>query len=87
MSNRKGYPDPVARNCTSTRNQHIIMFKKTVIKVWSGIYKLSGPTGLMRLAFDTGLGAKNPQGFGMIEKWQPRSESPDRQNRRADREV
>ncbi|OYD17186.1 CRISPR-associated endoribonuclease Cas6 [candidate division WOR-3 bacterium JGI_Cruoil_03_51_56] len=54
----------------SARNQHIIMFKTTVIKAWSGIYKLTGPTGLLRLAFDTGLGAKNPQGFGMIEKWQ-----------------
>jgi len=52
----------------SARDQHIVMFKNTVVKAWSGIYELKGPPDLLRLAFDCGLGAKNSQGFGMIEK-------------------
>ena len=51
----------------STKDQHIVLFKNTVIKAWSGIYELTGPPDLLRLAFDCGLGAKNSQGFGMIE--------------------
>ena len=43
------------------------MFKNTVVKAWSGIYERTGPPDLLRLAFDCGLGAKNSQGFGMIE--------------------
>jgi CRISPR-associated endoribonuclease Cas6 len=53
----------------SNRNEHIIFFKGTVIKAWSGIYKMDGPTEYLQVAFDTGLGAKNSQGFGMIEKY------------------
>lgn len=39
----------------------------TVIKGWMGIYKLKGSPELIHLAYDAGLGAKNPQGFGMFE--------------------
>jgi len=53
----------------SKRNLHIIFYKKTVIKAWSGIYILRGSASLIRIAFDCGLGAKNSQGFGMIEKY------------------
>jgi CRISPR-associated endoribonuclease Cas6 len=52
----------------STKDQHVVYFKDTVIKAWSGIYELKAPPDLLRLAFDCGLGAKNSQGFGMIEK-------------------
>jgi len=53
----------------SKRNEHIIFYKETVIKAWSGIYRLKGSIELIKLAFDCGLGAKNSQGFGMIEQW------------------
>ena len=53
----------------SKRNEHIILFKGTVIKAWSGIYQLDGASELLQIAFDTGLGSKNSQGFGMIEKY------------------
>lgn len=53
----------------SKRNEHIIMYKGTVIKAWSGIYRLEGSPELIKVAFDCGLGAKNSQGFGMIEKY------------------
>ncbi|RLE01952.1 MAG: CRISPR-associated endoribonuclease Cas6 [Candidatus Aminicenantes bacterium] len=54
----------------SKRNEHIINFKGTVIKAWSGIYELDAPQEFLLTAFDTGLGAKNSQGFGMIEKYE-----------------
>ncbi len=55
----------------SNRNHHVICFKDTVVKAWSGLYKIEGSDELMRIAFDCGLGAKNSQGFGMIEKYVP----------------
>jgi len=39
----------------------------TIIKGWMGLYKLEGVPELIRLGYDTGLGSKNPQGFGMFE--------------------
>lgn len=44
----------------------------TIIKGWMGVYKLEGNPELIRLAYDVGLGAKNPQGFGMFEVLQER---------------
>jgi len=52
----------------TSRDSHIIIYRGIVVKAWSGIYELKGPPDLLRLAFDCGLGAKNSQGFGMIEK-------------------
>lgn len=52
----------------SNRNEHIVMYKGTVIKAWSGIYRLEGSAELIKVAFDCGLGAKNSQGFGMVDK-------------------
>ncbi len=51
----------------SNRNMHVLFYKDTVIKAWSGIYRLKGSKELIKTAYDTGLGAKNSQGFGMIE--------------------
>jgi len=39
----------------------------TLIKGWMGHYQLQGNPELISLAYDTGLGSKNPQGFGMFE--------------------
>lgn len=55
------------------KNEHIIIYKGTVIKAWSGIYRLTAPKELLAIAFDCGLGAKNSQGFGMIEKYMPKA--------------
>ena len=51
----------------SQRNHHILLYKGTVIKAWSGIYRIKGSKELIKIAYDTGLGSKNSQGFGMIE--------------------
>jgi len=54
----------------STKNEHIINYKGTIIKAWSGIYEIDGSEELLQVAFDAGLGSKNSQGFGMIEKYE-----------------
>jgi len=51
----------------SKRNEAIVLFKGTVIKGWTGLYELYLPEAYFSLAYDAGLGAKNPQGFGMVE--------------------
>lgn len=44
-----------------------VYYDDFVIKGWLGQYILSGTPELLDIAYDTGLGAKNPQGFGMVE--------------------
>lgn len=55
----------------SRRDEHIVKFKGTVIKAWTGIYELDLPAEYLEMAYDAGLGAKNSQGFGCIALWQP----------------
>lgn len=57
----------------SPRDEHIVKYKGTVIKAWTGVYELDLPLKLLELAFDAGLGAKNSQGFWCIGVWQPSS--------------
>ena len=45
----------------------IILYKGTVVGGWMGYFLLSGPKSLIMTAYETGLGAKNSQGFGMFE--------------------
>nr|MDO8082524.1 CRISPR-associated endoribonuclease Cas6 [Candidatus Freyarchaeota archaeon] len=47
--------------------ESIVFYRGTVIKAWSGEYVLKGSRELMRTVYETGLGSKNPQGFGMFE--------------------
>lgn len=42
----------------------ITRYKDTIIKGWLGEYHLSGDPGLLQVALDAGLGAKNSQGYG-----------------------
>jgi len=39
----------------------------TLIKAWLGTYRIRGDPKLISLAYDSGLGSKNSQGFGMFE--------------------
>lgn len=48
-------------------DRRINRFKGTVIIGYTGEYALELPQALFELAYDTGLGSKNSQGFGMIE--------------------
>ncbi|MEA4884839.1 MAG: CRISPR-associated endoribonuclease Cas6 [Clostridia bacterium] len=45
----------------------IIDYKGTVIKGYSGRLGLQGPSVLLQMALDAGLGSKNSQGFGCLE--------------------
>lgn len=45
----------------------IISFKGNPVKAWAGIYWLVGNPELIRVAYHTGLGSKNSQGFGCFE--------------------
>ena len=56
----------------SAKDQKIVLYRKLgqrdfVIKGWTGLYELNLPEPYFWLAYDTGLGAKNAQGFGMVE--------------------
>ncbi len=42
--------------------------KPFVIKGWTGIYKIEGKLDLIKFAYRSGIGARNSQGFGFIEK-------------------
>jgi len=45
----------------------IVLYKGTVIKGWMGRFILKGAKSLIKTLYETGLGSKNPQGFGMFE--------------------
>ncbi|HHW39898.1 MAG TPA: CRISPR-associated endoribonuclease Cas6 [Syntrophomonadaceae bacterium] len=45
-------------------DQKVTYYKETVVKGWMGEYELSGDPGLLQVALDAGLGAKNSQGYG-----------------------
>lgn len=47
--------------------ESVVMYKDTVVRGWHGIFHLKGSISLIKLAYETGLGAKNSQGFGMFE--------------------
>lgn len=47
--------------------EHILSFKGTIIKGWSGRFKIYGSKELILTGYRCGLGAKNSAGFGMIE--------------------
>lgn len=45
-----------------------IIYKGTLMEAWEGYYKLTGSKEILKIALEAGLGAKNPQGFGMVER-------------------
>lgn len=69
-----GHSQPLAGTFRPLRvgekNLHIVRYKGTVIKGWSGIYELDVPPEAFRLAYLAGLGAKNSQGFGCFALWE-----------------
>ncbi|MGI6065410.1 MAG: CRISPR-associated endoribonuclease Cas6 [Bacillota bacterium] len=45
---------------------HVVNYKNTVIKGYTGHVELTGPRELLQMAVDAGLGSKNSQGFGCV---------------------
>jgi len=62
-------PDNASIKPIHVKNRHlsIINYKGFIIKGWMGIYELHLPKPYLSMALDAGLGAKNSQGFGMVE--------------------
>ena len=48
-------------------SEKVIKYKDFIVKGWMGKFKLKGSLSLISVAYDTGLGSKNSQGFGMFE--------------------
>ena len=53
----------------SKYNEVIANFKGIWIKGWTGIYKVQIPAPYFEIAYNAGVGSKNPQGFGMLDMW------------------
>ena len=52
-------------------NEKRVRFKQTLIVGYTGIYEISGSRELIAVTYDTGLGDRNSEGFGMWEPWSP----------------
>ncbi len=53
------------------RNRAVVYFKGTRIEGWTGIFQLKGNPELIKIVYDTGIGAKNSNGFGMWKIYKP----------------
>jgi len=51
----------------NNKDQKLVYYSDFLIKGWMGEYLLEGAPSLLEIAFRSGLGAKNSQGFGMVE--------------------
>lgn len=52
-------------NCRYTKQ--VTEFKGTCVTAWFGHFHLSGDSKMLNFLYQTGLGAKNSQGFGMFD--------------------
>ncbi|MEW5803932.1 MAG: CRISPR-associated endoribonuclease Cas6 [bacterium] len=52
---------------SGNKNERILTYKDFIIKAWEGVYELKGTPELLDVAYNTGIGAKNSQGFGCFE--------------------
>ncbi len=50
-----------------SKNESIVRYKGFIIKGYTGKFHISGSSELMHVAYHTGLGSKNAQGFGMFK--------------------
>ncbi|HKM39097.1 MAG TPA: CRISPR-associated endoribonuclease Cas6 [bacterium] len=49
------------------KDQKVVFYGRTVVKGWLGRFHLSGDPTMLKLALNAGIGAKNSQGFGMLQ--------------------
>lgn len=67
-----GYPIPGSLTIEPLPTENsfrkvVTRFKQTYITGWKGSFRLCGCAPMLDLLYQTGLGAKNSQGFGMFE--------------------
>lgn len=51
----------------SSRDKYVTRYKQFYLSGWMGSYKLSGRRKYLDFLYQTGLGSRNSQGFGMFE--------------------
>ena len=52
----------------SEKDKYVTKFNNRIyINAWNGDYRLQGPSELLTFLYDTGLGSRNSQGFGMFD--------------------
>ncbi|MCR4436982.1 MAG: CRISPR-associated endoribonuclease Cas6 [Clostridiales bacterium] len=56
----------ISIKCLNRPRLHVIQYKDTIIKGYSGRMLIEGPPELLQVALDAGLGSKNSQGFGCL---------------------
>jgi len=49
------------------KDQKIVYYNNMVIKGWMGLYEIHGDPRILSVGYNTGIGAKNSQGFGMLD--------------------
>jgi CRISPR-associated endoribonuclease Cas6 len=49
------------------KDKVVTKFKDIIINAWNGTYEIQAPLPYLKFLYDTGIGAKNSQGFGMFE--------------------
>lgn len=55
---------------SKSKNEVVTYIKNTIIKGYTGVYRLSGDVELIKTTYHAGLGSKNPSGFGMWEEYE-----------------
>jgi CRISPR-associated endoribonuclease Cas6 len=82
----------------SEKNFHMVNFKGTWVKGWSGLYRFHAPPDYFQMALDAGLGERNSGGFGCVEVYttkpnsrntlqEPKSEERSRYNTQVKEEL
>jgi CRISPR-associated endoribonuclease Cas6 len=51
---------------SNTRDKKVIYYRNYVIEAYTGLFEARLPEAYLKLAYDTGIGSKNAQGFGMV---------------------
>ncbi len=67
------------------KNFHMVNFKGTWVKGWSGLYRFHAPLEYFQMALDAGIGERNSGGFGCVEVY--RKVDKNRPPTRANREL
>lgn len=60
-------PIAISAECITGKDKYFTKYKNYYIEAWKGIYILEGDPENLTFLYNTGLGSKNSQGFGMFK--------------------
>ncbi len=58
---------PVQIKPIGQHKRHVVKYKSSIIKGYSGRFLIQGDKRLLQTALDTGIGSKNSMGFGLVD--------------------